>query len=742
MRGLAFVVMLAVVVSSGAYATGVAESTDGVESASAMESASEMKSASAVESTDSDTVERATAAPSALQNQSNGSSDAGANATNQSTVSHVNPAEIDRERDLQGVQSWLAREISAQISESSDQLQDGQYESAKRLLGDDYDERYSQFREIAERVQNEPGGSSTESLDNLQQRARRFFAAVEQYERNYERFQRLEGNASERRLRKVARRLQRDEWEVRERSQRLLATYRNVSASTDMNLTESRRTAENVTENVTARQNEIEDELFVPTELTVRSAEESASFADPMVIRGRLRLANGTAIANQNATFWVGNRTVYARTNDTGAFTLRYRPTTISANVSSVTAFYIPDNRSIHQTSNVTLPVEIERTVPELDARAVTDTVRMDERVTVRGRVHADGNGVPNVPVVLWAGDERLANATTRSNGSFAVSGPLPETVPPDSVTRVALATEDKTIAPTNTTVNVTVRRSEASVSVSGSRTDNGTIRVVGRLTTENGTPVANQSIQLRVSGRNVATVETDRTGVYRASVVVPKSVRDRDAVAVAAAFDGQATNLRQASATDEVALLADAERTSIVERLVGSVTGAPWWAFLVFGSALVPIGYVLATRFGRDRRSEPASTTSRNRSMATETEVPDESADADLLRVARERLADGDPEAATHAAYVAVRSDLSNRFDAEGPTTHWEFFARCRSAGLDGDGLDALRQLVRADERAQFASESLSADAAERAVEVGRRLVGGDPDEPARADGSGEADE
>jgi hypothetical protein len=750
MRGLTFVVVFAVVVSSGAYATGVAESTGAteatvsgspvVESAGAVEPTSRVESTDAVESSGGDGGE-SVAARSVFQNQSNGSSDGGANATNGSTISHVNPDEIDRERNLQGVQSWLARELSSQLSESSGQLQEGQYESAKRLLGDGYEERYSQFREIAEQVRNEPGGSSTESMDDLQQRVRRFFTAVQRYERNYERFQELEGNASERRLRTVARQLRHDELAVREQSRRLLETYRNVSASTDMNLTESRRVAENVTANVTERQNEIEDELFVPTEIAVQSAEESASFVDPMVIRGELRLANGTAIANRNVTFWVGNRTVNARTNDTGAFTLRYWPTTVSANASSVTAYYVPGNRSIHQMSNVTLPVEIERAAPDLDARAVTETVRMGEQITVRGRVHADGTGVPSVPVVLWAGDERLANATTRPNGSFEVSGSLPPNVPPDSVTRVALDTENGTLAPTNASVNVTVRQSDASVSVSGSRMDDGTVRAVGRLTTEDGTPVANQSIQLRVSGRNVATVETDRTGVYRAIVAVPASVSDRDSVTVAATFDEQSTNLRKASTTDEVALSAEAERTSIAQRLVGSVTGAPWWAFLVFGSALVPVGYALATRLGHDRRPEPASVPSSDRSTAAETELPDPSADVDL-QFARERLADGDPEAATHAAYVAVKGDLSNRFGAEGPATHWEFFTRCRNADLDADSLDALRHLVQADERAQFASENLSVDAAESAVEVGRQLVGEDPDGPARADGSGETDE
>lgn len=741
-RTVLVVLLLVLSAGSGAYAAGFSGGTADGASGTAADGATDSPVAEASGGAAAGSV--AGAPSSALQDPSGDS--------NNSTVRHVDPEGIEGSGDLSGIESWLVREIGSRISQSSDRLEEGQYESAKKLLGDKYEERYSQYREIADQAPQE-SGASAESLGKLRKRQRAFLTAVQRYDRLYRRFQRAQENGSERRARRIARRLQRVELRVRERADSLTATYRKVSASTEMNLTESRRTTENVTANVTERQREIERKLFVPTELTATTPDESASFADPLVVRGRLRLANGTAIGNESVTFLVGSQVVTARTNDTGAFTFRYTPTNLSMDASNVTLYYLPDNQSVYQSSSATVPIDVSQTAAEIEFVKVPDEVGFGDLVRVRGRVLSVGNqsmvnqsaenqsggsGVPNVPVVLTVGDERLGNATTGPNGTFEVTGELPATVPPGSVVQVSLPLENRTVKAANATANVSIVRTRTAMRTNSSRVENGTVRVVGRLTTEEGTPLANRSIQIQVDGRTLATVETGRTGVYRARVTVPESLRGQESVAVAATFDGVGTNLRGVRSTETVSLATDADQPSLVERAVEAVTSAPWWAYLLIGATIVPISYSLLRRFrGRsDEESASPVATPADRASDADRDDSGETPSVDLLRLASEQLADGRPEDATHTAYAAVRRDLRTRFDADGPLTHREFFARCRDAGLADGQLDALRRVLRAEERAQFASGGLPTDVAERAVEAGAALMGNDStSDPTRAD-------
>lgn len=658
-------------------------------------------------------------APSSLQNASNES--------NQTTARHLNPGELEGDRDLGRVQSWLAREMSSRLEQSSQRLREGQYEDAKELLGNDYEERYSQYRDIARRVRGGGAGEEIDSVGRLRTQQREFLAAVQAYETTYEEFEAARDNGSEEQARRLARQLQRIEERIDTGTGPLVDNYRTASNNTEMNLSENVRIVRNISENVSERQRGIETELFVQTELTASAENDTASFADPLVIRGRLVTANGSAIGGENMTFRVGNRTLYARTNDTGGFTLEYAPANLSTNTTEVTLEYVPDNESVYDRSNETIGIEVVQTNATFDVTAAPDTAAFDEEVVVRGTVQVEGRAVPDVPVALFVGDERLGNDTTAENGTFVVEGALPADVSTDSTLRVTLPAEDRALAATDRSLNVSIQPTETELTLNATHADNETVRVVGRFRTDDGTPLDNRSIQVSMNGRTLAVVQTERTGVYGTTVTIPEALRDRDAITVAATFDGTGTNLNPTRTNSSIGISSSGERGRALANVVDTVASAPWWTFLIVGSVLVPVAYGLANRFDSrtgeiDALAESAG--GERSTDAPDTGVPDPT--AELLPFAREQLARGDPEAATHAVYVAVRRDLGERFGLDEPLTHWEFFAGCRDAELTGDRLEALQQVVQAEERAQFASGAVPADVAEEALEGATRLVGG----------------
>jgi hypothetical protein len=660
-----------------------------------------------------------TPSPNSLQDPSNESND--------SADHHENPAELESDRDLSSVQSWLASEMGSRLKQSSSEIQEGEYESARRVLGDDYDERASQYRDVVEQMRGEPAGEELDSVRKVHDEQREFLSAVQTYETTYEKFEDVHENGSEERARRIARQLQEAEERVNNRSSSLVETYRIVSNNTEMNLSENERVTRNISENVSERQREIDEELFVQTELNATTESRTTSFTDPLVIRGQLRAENGSAIGNENVTFRVGNRTFDIRTNDAGGFSLEYAPTNLPANATEVTLEYVPDNESVFDTSNETLPVEIATTDPTLELTEFPDSVAFDEEVTVRGTVQADGKAISDVPVALFVEDEQLGNATTNSNGTFVVRGRLPADVSPNSTLRVSLPLENRTLTSTGEIVNVSIRRTDTSLTTNASHTDNETVHVAGRLTTDDGTPLDNRSVHVKMNGRTLAVVSTDRTGVYNATVLIPESLRDRENVTVEVTFDGSDTNLEPARIRESVSLVSTDGRTQLIAQAINAIASAPWWMFLIVGSVLVPITYGLAGTFGSQPKDRefPETTTD---GAADSSGDADEAIDDELLAFAREKLAEGDPERATHLVYVAIRRELGREFGLGRPLTHWEFFDACRNAGLSEDRLEALRRVIQAEERVRFAATALPHDTAETALRAGS-LVFGDED-------------
>jgi len=69
--------------------------------------------------------------------------------TENGTVQHERPEAAGESGDLQALQRWLDGRLSGQLESSTVALSEGEYERARAMLGDDYDERLDQYVDVA-----------------------------------------------------------------------------------------------------------------------------------------------------------------------------------------------------------------------------------------------------------------------------------------------------------------------------------------------------------------------------------------------------------------------------------------------------------------------------------------------------------------------------------------------------------------------------------------------------------------
>ena len=69
-------------------------------------------------------------------------------ARNNSTVHHENPDDVRSEEDISRLEGWLAGRLSSRLGGSSVQIEQGQYQKARSVLGDDYNGLLSKYVEV------------------------------------------------------------------------------------------------------------------------------------------------------------------------------------------------------------------------------------------------------------------------------------------------------------------------------------------------------------------------------------------------------------------------------------------------------------------------------------------------------------------------------------------------------------------------------------------------------------------
>ena len=669
---------------------------------------------------------------------------------NNTTIAHRDPEDLGDEVAPSALESWLAREMSGS---GGIDLSDEDRERARELVESD-----PELADLAARYATGDADPQADGSDVLGAAQRQFFADVQRYRDALDEYERAGAANRTDRERRLAHRLERRAAAVN-RSARLLTGSDAELGATDRdagaNLT---RTVERVRANVTASQMAVRERTLVRTRLAVAASDSVGSFADPVALSGRLRTAGGDPVANETVTLAVGRQVRDVTTDAAGRFAFDYRPTFDAAGERDRTVWFLPANDSAYHRASAAATFAVEPTTPTVTLANHTESVAYGESVAVAGSVAAGGEDVPNVPVAVSAGGVRLATVATGSNGAFYASARLPANVSAgDRRVRVRLAVGDSNratgangsgaglgapgasrlgetpwggllvaesdasdgppaLAPANASGRVTVESTATDLSIARVDPLEASAFVTGRLVTSDGAPVANQTVALRADGAPAASVTTNDTGGFAATVGLAANATDDSRVRVTAQF-GAPGNLDPARANATVSR-SGSEPDLPVDPLELGAAG-------VLGMAAVGVA---VWRF-RSGGAEPFEQDGSDGEAGDGRDSGESGRDssATLLDAATSALDEGAYDAAVGAAYASARRRLAGEAGVDRPAgarTHWEFYADCRAADLPDDRLDELESLTATYERAAFAPESVSAEEASEAVELARSLA------------------
>jgi hypothetical protein len=637
--------------------------------------------------------------------------------TENGTVQHERPEAAGESGDLQALQRWLDGRLSGQLESSTVALSEGEYERARAMLGDDYDERLDQYVDVA--GETGEGEDAGETYRDVRESQRDLATQAERFEQANERYDRARENGNETAARQAAREMNRVGDRIGRSGANTTRGYATLENQTGVDTDSERAVVTNLTADVRERQEAVRQATFVETELAVLEATRTISFTDPLELTGRLTAENGSAVANRDVIITVADRPRATTTDGEGRFTVTYRPRTLRTDATSVAVAYVPRNESAYLGSNASGPVDVQQVEPTLTVREHTEQTSFGEPAGAIVAVTVDGQPVDGIPVVADVAGQRVGRAATNDEGAVRVDGPLPATVPAgDQELRVAVPLRDRAIAAADEQVPTTVDETGTALNVTGERRGSEAT-VSGRLITDDGRPVDGQQVQLSRNGTVVTTVETGPNGSYAVTVpLAPESAAPSGRVQVAASFDGAETNLDAARATTTFDVdQAGGSSTLRQEWLPGDVSLSVLVGVGVTGVGLVLLGVWLVRR----RRSNPGEESDDAPAVSqSATETTDESPDGPpAIERAETFLERGAAGAAVRAAYAAVRE----RHAADGaPRTHAELVATTESLGEDEQR--AFERVTSAYEREAFARGSVDERGARDALDAAGELV------------------
>ncbi|WP_177213370.1 HEPN domain-containing protein [Halopelagius inordinatus] len=673
---------------------------------------------------------------------------------NNSTVVHENPRNASGSDDLEDVERWLANRMSGAVLDCTEQVRNGSSYACRRL-DRDYPEWAGRYVE----VQRQSGDTSTErtdeTLSQTRQNAKRFAEQVETFRELEDEYEEAKAEGNSRRARELAHRLVEQSRRINQTGNRATSNYDAFSNETSGNLSEASDAVVEIENDTATTASAIRDAELVATTLSAEATEPDGSFSSPLVVEGQLLSENGTPVSNRRATFDVGNGTVATQTDARGRFSFEYRPTTELVGPSEWNVTYVPTNASLYGGSRDRISVDVTGVEGTVTVTNRPSTVRFNDTLTVSGRVEAAGRGVDDVPVAVSLGGARLGTVRTNETGGYSLTTSVPVNVSAGDARTVAeLPFAGRALSADNASAPVRVESMATRLTLDGNRTGGRVAHIEGQLETEVGF-VAGREVEISVNGSTVGQVETGPDGRFSADVDLPSSVTASDTAVVTATYAGAGENLESASGRVVLSPTASGESGGLgglisdqIDSLFARLTGAPperaqdasqgVTRFLPLAAVVLAIlgilvlGYLVARWFAPEswlRRLLGDGDSDGGEVVSPETPDPDpvpaqtSRDDASLLATARERLSNGDTDAAVLAGYEAVRSRLSDRLDRDSPMTHWELVQFYR-ARLAAENANALQQLTEAYERAAFSLQTSSEETAQTALENAARVL------------------
>lgn len=656
------------------------------------------------------------------------------------TTRHEHPDEARGAGDDGAYADWLSNELSGALGQSTIELSEGQYDQARSIIGDDYDERLEQYVEVSEDVDTGNGGAESDAEDETdpaaefresQENQREFVDSVEQYQETYEEYQEAREAGDDERALELARELEQFADRTEESGSSLVNSYGNISTHSDQDLEEETETVVEIDEEISDQQQEIREREFEETEIVADVESPDASFLSPLIIGGTVMTDGGQAVNSGQVAILADGRATTAAVTD-GTFQLEYRPALLPENASETTVTYVPDNETVYLQSSTEVPIDPGTIQPTVEVTNTTGTASYGDRVVVEGRIVADDVAVDQVPVeVAFEGQQLGETNRTLDDGMFTVETSVPDDVPAgESELVIAYPLTDRSLESASTRQSLTIDETDTDLSVEAAVNDSGSVDVTGTLQTTDGDPLSNQSVQLSIGEGDVETVETNEEGTFETRAEIPQDI-DGGTADLVASYEDPETNL--------------ADDRTAVELSIGDESlfqpGSPLYWTLA-GLVLIAAGISLLS--SRLRLPKPGLSagilsgsgggTKTNVSIEDDREEDDvdpvqndATEDGPELpmpdEVAQKMLERGDVDAATAIAYTLVRRRLETDVEDGESKTHWEFYDEWQ-AKQDNEASDSLECLTELYERAAFAPDSLSEREAAKAVYVATTIA------------------
>lgn len=633
--------------------------------------------------------------------------------------SHVNPEELDADIDLASLEQQLGAGIAGETERIVANLNADDYERAREQLGDEqYQALMEEYRTVASDVGEE---ERAELVDQALQDQRAYVEAMAAYWEYHQQYELVvdELDADSGALpsaaadglahpwfdaetpRMLARELEERFRAVNDSAESAIESYRTLAEVDDRNYEPHMSAIATSREDVTETHEEVRDEQFVPTSLTLSTDQADISPEQPLETQGRL-VANEAPVANELVTLAVGSQQLQVSTNATGWFDLTYWPTQIAPETEELSVRYRPAVTSTHHDDSHTLAVTVAQSEPAVSVAVDPETTGFGENISVTGQLDTPGGNLTGLPYRVIADGELVGEENTTAGGKVDGEFPLPPTVEQGQQDiEIRFALEDTVLSSTVARTSLAVEQRESTLSFEAEPGDEGAVLVRGMLALadEDEFPqvtsghVPDQSVQIAIEGTPVGTVTTDENGTFERQVAVPDAVDDEDLpVSVTATFDGTGTNLDAADATSE-------SDVTLGQSVALSLELVLLAAGLV---AVVGLAVLFIRLRSQHRNRLPVQRTA---DSAPASVSYDEEMVAAPLERATELLEAGRPEAAIRVGYGALRHSLTT----DGSThrqTHWEFYRTCHQH-LDEEREATLRYVTECYEQVAFAAES-----------------------------------
>jgi hypothetical protein len=471
-------------------------------------------------------------------------------ARNNSSVHHEDPDDVQSDEDLSGLEGWLAGQLSSRLRGSTVKIEQGQYQKARSVLGDDYNDLLDKYVEVSGQTEGTEDDQTAETLKDVQESQQTYVSKVQRYRTLHDRYQRAKQNGNNRKARQLAQKLDRLAREINRSSTNLTTNYDRLSNRTNVSTEQETRRIQNVTQNISAQQTKVRESEFVHTNLSVALESNRVSFLEPITVTGQLTDENGTAIENKSVRLLMsGNRTKRTdyRTNEDGEFTLTGRPAVAALGNQSFRVEFQPRTDSVYLGSNETVQARVSQVTGDILISSHTRRAGYNDTVSVSGRVQADEIVAADVPVVISVGNMRLGTTRTAQNGTFSFSKSLPAGVPANAdKIRVSFPFPNRALIVANATAPIDVKSSTTTLTLSGTVEKPRNVNFSGKLRTKAGTPIAGQRVLIFTNGTKVASTRTNGNGMYRVSTVLPTALLSTDGnTTFVARFDGRGKNVQ-----------------------------------------------------------------------------------------------------------------------------------------------------------------------------------------------------